>query len=383
MKISKTFLRIGIDARFIGPEGTGLGKYTEKLIENLQTIDNKNVYFIFLKKTNWHSLKLQNQNFKKVLADVNWYSLEEQLKMPSIFNSQSLDLLHVPHFNAPIFYRKKFIVTIHDLIHHNFTQESTTTLNPLIYKIKRGAYKITIGKAVKKSVKIITPSQHVKEELIETFGVKKEKIIVINEAAEEEYFTIPKMTKVGLVLQKYNIQKPYLTYIGNAYPHKNLEKLFDAINIINNVQKLNLVVVTARNLFSNRLKAQIAKKNLGQNIQVTPYIQSDELNIILRSSQAYIFPSLSEGFGIPGLNAMAAGVPVLASKIPTLQEIYQEAAIYFDPNKPTDIADKINNLLKSTKTKEELIKKGNLQVNKYSWQKMAAETLKVYESILE
>lgn len=374
-------MKIGIDARFIGPEGTGLGKYTEKLIENLQTIDNKNVYFIFLKKTNWHSLKLQNQNFKKVLADVNWYSLEEQLKMPSIFNSQSLDLLHVPHFNAPILYRKKFIVTIHDLIHHNFTQESTTTLNPFIYKIKRSAYKIIIGRAVKKSIKIITPSHHVREELISTFKVNKEKINVISEAAEEEYFTIPKETNVKSVLQKYNIQKPYLIYIGNAYPHKNLEKLFEAIKIVNKTNKINLVVVTARNIFSKRLEVQISKKNLIKNIQVTPYIQSGELNTIIRNSQAYIFPSLSEGFGIPGLNAMAAGVPVLVSRIPTLQEIYQDAAIYFDPKKPADIAEKVNYLLKSSKLNEELIKKGHIQVQKYSWQKMAQETLKVYESI--
>ncbi|MDO8261098.1 MAG: hypothetical protein Q7T50_06450, partial [Candidatus Magasanikbacteria bacterium] len=154
MKISKAFLRIGIDARFIGPEGTGLGKYTEKLIENLQKIDNYNSYCIFLKRSNWQHIKLQNSNFKKVLADVNWYSLEEQLKMAGIFNSQNLDLLHVPHFNVPILYRRKFIVTIHDLIHHNFPQESATTKNPLIYKLKRAAYKLTIANAIKRSVKI-------------------------------------------------------------------------------------------------------------------------------------------------------------------------------------------------------------------------------------
>lgn len=372
-------MKIGIDARFIGPEGTGLGKYTEKLIENLQKIDNKNSYFIFLKKSNWHFLEFQNNNFKKILADISWYSLEEQLKMAGIFNSQNLDLLHIPHFNAPIFYKKKFVVTIHDLIHHNFSQESTTTLNPLIYKIKRSAYKIIITRAVKKSVKIITPSNHVKEELVETFRINKSKISVIYEAAEDEYQKVP-TKKPEILLKKYAIAKPYLIYIGNAYPHKNLENLFAAIKIINKKVKLNLVIVTARNIFSNRLQVQITKNNLEKRVQVTPYIQSDELNTILRSSEAYIFPSLSEGFGIPGLNAMAAGVPVLASNIPTLQEIYQDAAIYFDPKNPTDIADKINTLLKSPKTKEDLTKKGYLQVKKYSWQKMARETLKVYES---
>ncbi len=379
MKLSKAFLRIGIDARFIGPEGTGLGKYTEKLIENLQIIDSNNSYCIFLRKSNWDFLKLQNSNFKKVLADINWYSFEEQIKMAGIFSSQNLDLLHIPHFNAPIFYRKKFIVTIHDLIHHNFTQESTTTKNPLIYKIKRGAYKITIGNAIKKSVKIITPSKHIREELVETFRINKSKISVIYEAAEEEYQKTPSI-KPENILKKYTISKPYLIYIGNAYPHKNLETLFEAIKIINKKTKLNLVIVTARNVFSKRLEAQIAKNNLEQSITVTSYIKSNELNTIIRSADAYIFPSLSEGFGIPGLNAMAAGVPVLASNIPTLQEIYQNAAVYFDPNSPQDIADKVNNLLKNSKIKEDLIRRGQIQVKKYSWQKMAKETFKVYES---
>ncbi len=379
MKISKAFLRIGIDARFIGPEGTGLGKYTEKLIENLQKIDKRNIYYIFLRQTNWQFLKLKNNNFKKVLADVNWYSLAEQLKMAGIFNSQDLDLLHVPHFNVPMLYRKKFVVTIHDLIHHNFPQESATTKNPLIYKLKRSAYKVTIANAIKRSVKIITPSNHVKEELVSIFKINKSKITVIYEAAEEEYQKTPP-TEAKNLLTKYQINKPYLIYVGNAYPHKNLETLFAAIKIINHKMKLNLVVVTARNIFSKKLEKQIAENNLGKSIQVAPYIKTQELNTIIRSSEAYIFPSLSEGFGIPGLNAMAAGVPVLASNIPTLQEIYQEAAVYFDPKNPTDIADKINSLLNSSKTKEELIKKGHLQVKKYSWRKMAVETLKVYES---
>lgn len=378
MRISKAFLRIGIDARFIGPEGTGLGKYTEKLIENLQKIDNHNSYYIFLRQNNWHFLKLQNTNFQKVLADINWYSLEEQLKMAGIFNSQNLDLLHIPHFNVPILYRRKFIVTIHDLIHHNFPQESATTKNPLIYKLKRGAYKFTIANAIKRSVKIITPSVHVKEELASTFKVNKSKITVIYEAAEEEYQKTP-TPKAENLLKKYAISKPYLIYVGNAYPHKNLEKLFEAIKIINKKTKINLVVVTARNIFSKRLEVQIAKNNLEKSVQVTPYIQSNELNTILRNSEAYVFPSLSEGFGIPGLNAMAAGVPVLASNIPTLQEIYGDAALYFDPTDPKDIAGKVNTLLKSPKNKDDLIKKGFVQVKKYSWQKMAEETLKVYE----
>src|SRR3989344_1907559 len=163
-------MKIGIDARFVGPQGTGLGKYTEKLIGNLQEIDHINSYFIFLKKDNWSYLKFPKSNFQKVLADVAWYSAAEQIKMPGIYNSQDLDILHVPHFNVPILYRKKFIVTIHDLIHHHFSQESTTTRNQLLFKAKRVAYRLVIAFAVKRSQKIIVPSNFVKKEIVENFN---------------------------------------------------------------------------------------------------------------------------------------------------------------------------------------------------------------------
>src|SRR3989304_10007166 len=108
-------MNIGIDARFVGPEGTGLGKYTEKLITNLALLDDKNKYYIFLRKQNWDFLHLEKfTNFEKVLADTPWYTLQEQIKLPKIYQNCNLDLLHVPHFNAPIFYKGKMIVTIHD-----------------------------------------------------------------------------------------------------------------------------------------------------------------------------------------------------------------------------------------------------------------------------
>src|SRR3989344_6476367 len=105
-------MKIGIDARFVGPEGTGLGMYTQKLIENLQTLNSRHNYSIFLNQNNWQYLKINKTNFKKTLADIPWYSVGEQIKLPGIFNKENLDLLHIPHFNAPFMYRKNFIVTI-------------------------------------------------------------------------------------------------------------------------------------------------------------------------------------------------------------------------------------------------------------------------------
>lgn len=378
--------KIGIDARFIGPEGTGLGKYCQKLIQNLAEIKSSNNYVIFLRKNNWDYLKLP-KNFTKVLADVPWYSVDEQLKLPKIISSQNLDLLHVPHFNVPIMYSGKFIVTIHDLIHHQFSESSTTTRNPITFKIKRLSYKVVILNAVKRSQKIITPSLFVKKQIVKNFNIDSEKVAVTYEAAEEEYFRNQQPVTSNQLLKKLSIRIPFLIYVGNAYPHKNLENLLHAVKILVTSNRLpatsyHLVIACARDVFYHRLESQIKNLNLQKNVTLTGYIQPEELVSIFKEAEAYVFPTLSEGFGIPALNAMAAGLPVAASDIPTLKEVYADAALYFDPRDPEDIAKKIKQILQDNKLKSDLIKKGREQVKKYSWRQMAEETLKIYEEIL-
>ena len=392
-------MKIGIDARFVGPEGTGLGKYTEKLIENLVKIDKINQYSIFLHKSNWNYLNLKSRNFSKIFTNVPWYSLEEQTNLPKIFNSQNLDLLHVPHFNVPLFYRKKIIVTIHDLIHHEFSQESSTTKPPLIFRGKRFAYKYVIKSAIARSSKIIAPSKYTKSQIIKTFKINSSRIKVIYEAAEEEYFKKAKISKQKLneLLETYNIYSPFLLYVGNAYPHKNLNNLLDAFKLLvhssqlsvhssksvnreQTTDNLGLVIVCPRDIFWHRLNKEIVTNNLSNRVKTLGYIQPEELVNFFKTAKAYIFPTLSEGFGIPGLNAMAAGLPVAASNIPTLKEVYGKNVLFFNPKNPVDISKKISQIVINKKLRADLIKKGYSQAKKYSWIKMAEDTLKVYES---
>ncbi|OGD83186.1 hypothetical protein A3J17_02745 [Candidatus Curtissbacteria bacterium RIFCSPLOWO2_02_FULL_40_11] len=363
-------MKIGIDARFAGPEGTGIGKYTEKLIEHLQKIDSINSYSIFLKESNWNFLKLNNKNFQKVLADVSWYSIEEQIKMPIIYNRQNLDLLHIPHFNVPLFYKGNFVVTIHDLIHREFTTSDVTTRYKLIFKLKKFGYQKVVNNAIKNSRKIITPSKFVKDQIIETFGIDPAKIVITYEAAEEEYFRSIRHP------ERSEGSQPLIIYVGNAYPHKNLENLLKAMKLVDQV---TLLIVCPRDIFYKRIKLSIDSLGLNAKVKLLGYLRNDVLVKLFKKSTAYIFPSLSEGFGIPGLNAMASKLPVLASDIPILKEVYGKAALYFDPNDPRDIAEKVNKVLSSQKIKNNLVKEGKKQVKKYSWEKMAQETLKVYE----
>lgn len=376
-------MKIGIDARFVGPQGTGLGKYTEKLIKNLASIDKKNTYSIFLQNNNWDFLSLPG-NFKKVLANVDWYSLSEQIKMPGIYNKENLDILHVPHFNVPIFYKGKFVVTIHDLIHHQYSETSATTRNPLIFKGKRLAYRQVINHAILKSKNIIAPSNFVKSQILDQYKIPENKIAVTYEAAEEEYFSRQKPDTGAQLLKKYCIKQPFLIYVGNAYPHKNLNNLLEAFGLLLSHHptippSLRLVIVCARDVFAKRLQEKIDSLGLKDKVILTGYITSEKLPFIFRSAEAYVFPTLSEGFGIPGLNAMASQLPIICSNIPVLREIYGGAAIYFDPKNPKDIAQKIDQCLSDKNLQKRLLKEGLGKVSIYSWNKMAKQTLDIYE----
>ncbi len=174
-------MNLGIDARFFGAKDKGFGRYAENLIRNLEKIDRVNHYFIFLRKNSWDEYKPQNENFKKVLADYKWYGIKEQIFLPLKLKKYKLDLIHFTHFNVPIFYRGKFIVTIHDLTLRYFPTFKKSLLNFLIYPFKNLAYRIVFRHAIKNSEKIIAISESTKKNILKHYQVNSDKIRVIYE----------------------------------------------------------------------------------------------------------------------------------------------------------------------------------------------------------
>jgi len=379
-------MTIGIDARFFGPRGKGLGRYTQKLIEELEKIDTQNDYVIFLRRANFEKFQPQNSRFKKVLADWRWYSFAEQIFLPFAIYKQKIDLMHWPHFNVPIFYFKPFVVTVHDLILRRFVTRRASTLGPVKYFFKNLAYCLVFWLAIKRARKIITVSQYVKEEIIKCFGVKPEKIVVTYEGA-------PPKTTVNYQLptanfKQYGIERPYLLYVGNAYPHKNLERLIEAFEILikDYKQDLQLVMVGEEDYFYRRLQKQantiiLYSMIVFDRIIFAGFVPDEELGVFYQNAALYIFPSLCEGFGLPALEAMSQGVPVVVSNATSLPEILGEAAIYFNPLDPADIAEKLNQVLSDGNLRQNLIVKGFEQIKKYSWRRMGEETLKIYSGI--
>jgi glycosyltransferase involved in cell wall biosynthesis len=374
-------MRIAIDARLYGLENAGIGRYVMNLINQIEKLDKENEYFILLRKKYFNQLEFKNKNFKKILVDYPHYSLKEQIFLPLQLIKIKPDLVHFPHFNVPILWWGKYVVTIHDLIKHLSRGVQTTTRQPIFYWFKYLNYKILVWLAVKGATKIITPSNYWKEELIKRYHLPREKVIVTYEGVDKKFSIFNFQFSKRKILEKYKIKTPFIIYTGSLYPHKNVKVLIRAVKKLNKKIRLYLVIVCARNIFYERFLKKVEKLGAKNFVNFVGFVPDEELVVIYQQAEAFVFPSLIEGFGLPGLEAMACGLPVLASDIPVFREIYKDAVIYFDPFCSDDLAEKIKKIMKNKKLKEELKLKAKKLISFYSWEKMARKTIKIYRDL--
>jgi len=354
--------KIVIDLRIYGPEVGGLGRYNQKLLENLIKKDSINKYILLFKE----NLKIElPSNFSIKICKYNWYSIKEQILLPFLLNRLKPDLVHFPHFNVPYLYSGKYIVTIHDLIMTKFPSKKTSTLNSIFFFIKRFGYNLVIKNAVKKADKIITISKFTAKDIKKYFDLKNtNKIEVIYNG----------VTKVSYKERDIKLPKKFFLYIGNAYPHKNLEFLIKVFKEFNkNNKDFYLILVGKKNYFYKQLE-----KYSNNNIIFTDFVPDNLLINYYKRAQAYIFPSLYEGFGLPPLEAMAYKLPVLSSKASCMPEILDRAALYFDPKNKDDLLNKMNTIINNNELRNKLKEKGLEQIKKYSWSNMVKQIIKLY-----
>jgi glycosyltransferase involved in cell wall biosynthesis len=375
-------MKIGIDARFFGPNSKGLGRYTQKLVEHLEKIDQENEYIIFLRHDNFDLFKPTNSNFKKVLADYQWYTFAEQIFMPWILKKHKLDFVHFPHFNIPIFYFGKFIVTIHDLTLVKYPTKRATTRNKFFYWIKFSAYKIAIFLAIKRASKILAISQFTKDDICQYYNLESEEVKVIYEAVDNETAIDYQQVCVGDKKAKNTQLDKFFLYVGNAYPHKNLERLVSFFFSWKRQTKYQhqLVLVGKNDYFYQRLQRYI-KDNQIEDVIIFNTLSDVILYDLYARADAFVFLSLYEGFGLPPLEAMREGIPVLSSDHQCMLEILGGSALYCDGRNEKDVIEKMEKIVSDKILREKLIKLGKAQAQKYSWQKMAEETQKVYREL--
>ncbi|MFP4514481.1 MAG: glycosyltransferase family 4 protein [Parcubacteria group bacterium] len=379
--------RIGIDARFYGPIGKGLGRYTKEIVDNILRMDSENFYVIFLSPENYDLFSSEKENVKKVLVKSRWYSFAEQIFFPWQIYKEKLDLIHFTHFNVPVLTKVNFIVTIHDLILTRFPTQKASLLPPLYYKIKYLAYKFVISMAIARAEKIIAVSEFTKKDIEKKFKVKKDKINVIYEGVSDLVLddNVNRDSDKKL-LKDYKIgDNRYLLYVGNAYPHKNLEGLLDIFKKLKkDFPSLLLVLVGKNDYFYKRLKKHAESLELSdKDVIFADYVPDKDLASLYRNALAYVFPSLYEGFGLPPLEAMAYDCPVVSSNQASLPEILGDSVLYFDPYKNIDAYEKIKKIIKNKHLRKDLIEKGKVQIAQYHWFSSAHSTYRLYLEILK
>ncbi len=352
--------------------GGGLGRYVEQLVKELQSIDHKNRFVLFLKPENFKDCEILNKNFEKRKVDIHWYTLKEQISFSKIIEKEKLDLIHFPHWNVPLNLKTPFVVTIHDLILlEQPLSAKATTKNFFVYRIKYAAYKFVLRNALRKSQKIVAISSFTKTSILKWFpSINKEKVQVVFDG-------ITDLAKTSLPpKQKDEIGDSFILSVGNAYPHKNLERLLKAFRELSKKhKKTKLVLAGKETIFYKRLL-----KNKPDNVIFIDSPEDQELKWLYENASLYAFPSLIEGFGLPALEAMASKLPVIASNNSSLPEILESAAEYFDPKSEKGIQRAMEKVLENKPLQKQLTESGLKQAAKYSWTKMAKDIKHIYET---
>jgi glycosyltransferase involved in cell wall biosynthesis len=361
--------KIVVDARELR---TSSGRYVERLLNYLQLIDDSNRYEVLLKPIDVDNWSTSNSNFQKVNCAIKEFTFPEQTALRKQIIRLKPDLVHFAFPQQPIWYRGKTITTVHDLTTLRFNNPAK---NIFVYKVKQKIYGYVIKRAVRKSEKVITISQFVKDDLIKFSGVDPEKVVVTYESADAITEAAEPVIELG--------GKQFIMYVGRPTPHKNLERLIDAFVLLKS-QHPDLILVLAGKKDANykRIEAGIHKKGI-RDVLFTDFIGEGQLRWLYEHCDAYVVPSLSEGFGLPGLEAMLHGAPVVSSNATCLPEIYEEAAHYFDPLDVQSMSDAINEVLADKNIRLRLIAAGKVQVKKYSWKRMAERTLSIYNGVLK
>jgi glycosyltransferase involved in cell wall biosynthesis len=392
--LKKKKFNIGIDARMYGPQQTGIGTYIESLIQNLSTYDNQNRYFIFLLPHNLKKITLPAANFFKVPTYYHWYGLKEQTLFLKQLLFKNLDLIHFTHFNLPILYPKRFIVTIHDITPRFFPG------NKMGKKWwRRQAYNLIVQKGIQRSCFTIVPSKKTKLDLVNFYQGNKDNIKVIYEGikdkeslAERKLFLENYSQRKEITLQKLKSQfgftqlkKPYIFYTGVWRNHKNIVNLIKAFDILVKEKKFkgDLVLGGNKDPYYPEVDIIINKLGLANRVINPGFLLGEKLNLFYQAADVFVLPSLYEGFGLVTLEALNQGTAVACSNIEPLKEILQDAALYFNPQNYREMAEKIYGLMQDKRLQKKLLKNSQNILGKYDWRIMAQKTHQIYMKVLE
>lgn len=364
-------MKIAVDGLIIDKKKAGIGQYGYNLIEELKNNKDYEFTFIlqeFLEHNYNNSIKRKNYVCSKERI------IDEQLILPSKYNS--FDLIHFLDYSSPLIpMNVPFIVTIHDLAYYKYPD--TFSKGSLLLK------KILSPISIKRAAQIITVSDNTKCDILEYFDVPSEKINVIYPAVKN-FKRESDMEKIRSLKEKYGIKGKYILGVGTIEPRKNLIRLVRAFkNISYDFNDFSLVLIGKKGWLTEPIFKEFNDEKIKDKIIFTDYVPQKDMSFLYSAADIFVYPSIYEGFGLPPLEAMSCGTPVIVSDNSSLQEVVGSAGVYVNALSTESIENGIRKLLNDENLKLELIEKGYEQSKKFNWENTYKEVLKVYKKILE
>ena len=294
-----------------------------------------------------------------------------------------VDLLHVPHHDAPFFNPSKLVVTVHDCVHVKFPQENSS-------KFQNYRSYLRTKRVVEGAKHVLAVSNSTKEDLINIFGLPERRISVIHNALDERFAFNHAAEERKQVLERYQLKEPFVLYSGKIRPHKNLHRLIEAFAVLKSelteddrYRNLKLIIIGDELSKHQYLRLTVVRSGVQQDVRFFGFVPYPILRVFYQSAALFAFPSLYEGFGLPPLEAMANRTPVIASNTSSLPEVLEDAALLVNPENVFDIARGMKLILSDDLLRQKLVQKGIEQVAKFSWKVAAQKVVETYQLIGE
>jgi glycosyltransferase involved in cell wall biosynthesis len=367
-------VRIGIDVRKL--HDFGIGTYIRNLLRQLARLDHDTEYVLFSQPDDCAGLGSLGENFRTVPETAGKYSVAEQLKIPMAIRREKVTLFHAPHYVLPPLVRCKSVVTIHDCIHLMFPQYLPNRLS-LAYA------RTSISLAARRATRVLTVSESSKHDILRFVDVPPDNIDVIYNSYDERFGVEPNEEDVARVRERYQLHDRFVLYAGNVKPHKNLERLIEAFNLLRQrgLDDLKLVLIGDDISRYTALRRAVHRHQLHKYVRFLGYLPEETLAVMYRLAGVFVFPSLYEGFGLPPLEAMASGTPVVTSNVSSLPEVAGNAAVLVDPYDTHSIADGIHRVLTDDALRAELRRLGLARAKQFSWESSVRRVREIYGQV--
>jgi glycosyltransferase involved in cell wall biosynthesis len=367
-------MRVAIDARKL--HDFGIGTYIRNLLRHLARIDHDTEYVLLCGDADLGVAAQLGPNFRAVLEPSPNYSIREQIHVPWVLRRERPDLYHAPHYVLPAAIHCSSVVTIHDCIHLMFPQYLP---NRMAYAYARAQ----MWTAAHRSDCVLTVSDASKRDILHLFNIPPEKIVVVYNAIDSHFSVTPPSDAVARVRERYQLDHRFVLYVGNIKPHKNLVRLIEAFSELRTGElgDLKLLIIGDEISKLPALRHAVHRHKLHKHVRFLGYLPDDQLAVLYRLAAVFVFPSLYEGFGLPPLEAMASGTPVVVSNVSSLPEVVGDAAVLVDPHDIDSIVDGLRSVLTNPARAEDMRRKGLERAGEFSWERSVARTLEVYRRI--